>query len=82
MNRKYDLDYLTWLQKYSHLYMAGLAILTLFIVASWCLYFEPWQPQGQAAFWNSDSDQTAAEQQIPPPGETEKEAARTDNEKE
>ena len=62
MNRKYDLDYLQWLQKNARLYMAGLAVLTLLIVASWCLYMEPWQPQGQAAFWHSESDQTAAEQ--------------------
>lgn len=62
MNRKYDLDYLQWLQKNARLYMAGLAVLTLLIVASWCLYMEPWQPQGQAAFWHSESDRTAAEQ--------------------
>ena len=55
MNRKYDLDYLQWLQKNARLYMAGLAVLTLLIVASWCLYMEPWQP-------HSESDQTAAEQ--------------------
>lgn len=63
MNRKYDLNYLEWLQKNSRLYMMALAALTLFIVVSWCLYFEPWQPKESAAFWQSDSDQTVAEQQ-------------------
>lgn len=79
MNRKYDLDYLTWLQKNSRLYMAGLALLTLFIVVSWCLYFEPWQPQGQVAFWNSDSDQAVAEQQLTAPDEAGKEIVKMNN---
>ena len=37
MNRKYDLNYLEWLQKNSRLYMMALTALTLFIVISWCL---------------------------------------------
>lgn len=65
MNRKYDLDYLQWLQKNARLYMAGLAALTLFIVVSWCLYFEPWQPGKNLAFWENESDQAVAEQQVP-----------------
>ena len=64
MNRKYDLNYLEWLQKNSRLYMMALTALTLFIVISWCLYFEPWQPKESAAFWQNDSDQTVMEQQI------------------
>ncbi len=79
MNRKYNLDYLEWLQKNARLYMAGLAALTLFIVASWCLYFEPWQPQGNLAFWDSDSDQAVAEQQTPQPDEQIKETETAQN---
>lgn len=69
MNRKYDLDYLQWMQKNARTYMVGLSVLTFFVVVSICMYFEPWQPQSSVAFWNqNDSDQAVAEQQIPEDG--------------
>lgn len=72
MNRKYDLDYLQWLQKNARTYIIGLSILTFFVVVSICMYFEPWQPQSSVTFWNTtDSDQAVAEQQIPKDNRTE-----------
>ncbi len=63
--RVYNLDQLQWLQKNARMYMVGLTIITLFLVAAFWMYMEPWQPQASLSFWEPDSDQAVAEQQIP-----------------
>lgn len=60
-----SLDQLQWLQNNARVYMMGLMILTVIFAAAFWFSTEPWQPQTSLSFWDNDSDQAVAEQQIP-----------------
>lgn len=62
MNRKYDLDYLQWLQKNARLYWCSLGVVAFLMVLSIWMYYHPWQPQNNEALWQvRDSEQAVVE---------------------